>query len=568
MCHTAGTTHFLPPAEPSTRAYPNVQPCNTWLLFPQGKILAVVCTDRDQPTHRPLAAIVNERSLPILPPALDRPWALPAWAAPAITAACIALWVLLAGAVNTGQFGDNIEEFVWAQGFETGYWKHPPLPTWMLRAVIQTLGFWSGWTYVLAAICFAGAAFFTWRIAQRLGGERVAGIAVLLQGLHLGFSWRAQEYNHNTVLVLFSAMTVWAVMRALDSLRTGDWMLAGLCGGLAMLAKYQAVLMLSGILIALALIGALRHPRVRHGLLWATAMGLLVLSPHVAGLLAGHTASIAYAIDNFQHLSLGASAQAVVAHLVNQLRFHAPMLLAIGVAAMAGQGAGEGPAWRSSGPSARVLARDPVRAWLIGLVAWPIVFMMLMPLASGMRLQAQWGLPAFQFLVLYLALRLARAMPGLAVASLMRAVLVVQLFNAILFTWVTFNHKPTGSRVDRAYPARELSEAVLKDWKRVTNCPLQYVAGPTFEAGIVSVYSGSHPQVLEMNDFTKSPWIDPDAMRHAGSVVLSPQSDEGPLDHSMRVPARGKQSTHRLSWVIVPPEVECAWPPVAAHAAR
>ena len=109
----------------------------------------------------------------------------PHWSTPAFTAVGIALWVLLASLTNSGQFADNIEQFVWAQSLEPGYWKHPPLPSWLLWGALKLFGFWSGWTYLLSAACFCGTAFFGWRIARRIAGARVAGIAVLLQGLHL-----------------------------------------------------------------------------------------------------------------------------------------------------------------------------------------------------------------------------------------------------------------------------------------------------------------------------------------------------------------------------------------------
>lgn len=493
-------------------------------------------------------------------------WPL-AWSAPALTAICIGLWVVLAAAINTGQFADNIEEFVWAQSFEAGYWKHPPLPSWLLRATIQAFGFWSGWTYVLAALCFIGTAFFVWRVALRLGGQRVAAIAVLLQGLHLGFSWRAQEYNHNTVLVLFSAMTVWAVMRALETKRWRDWFLAGLCAGLAVLAKYQALVMIVGVLIALGLMGALKDKRTRQGCVLAVLGTLLVLLPHIVYLLQGHTTSITYAMQNLQEVRWMTALRRVIAYLVNQLRFHSPMLLAIGLVVLTGRSA-----FRSSDPSptdqppAAVLADHEVRAWLAGLVAWPIGFMAIMALAGGMKLQAQWGLPAFEFLVIFIALRLVRGLPRLRVRALAQAVVIVHVFNAVLFSWLTLGKAPTGSRVDRAYPSRALSEAVLRDWQSATACPLQFVVGPSFEAGIVSVYSGSYPQVLEDGDRAKSPWVDPERIRRAGSVVVRYETHEEASATSIWVPLRGKDSTHHVSWSIVPPEMECETTARTTHA--
>lgn len=481
-----------------------------------------------------------------------------AWTAPALTAVCIGLWALLSAAINTGQFADNIEEFVWAQSFESGYWKHPPLPSWMLRTAIQVFGFWSGWTYVLAAICFIGATFFTWRVALRLGGERVAAIAVLLQGLHLGFSWRAQEYNHNTVLVLFSGMTVLAVMRALETQRRREWLAAGLCAGLAVLSKYQALVLIAGIALALVTMGALKDKRTRAGCLLAALVALLVLTPHIAHLLKGHTDSIRYALHNFQAVDPLAALRRVIAYSFNQLRFHAPMLLAIGLVVLGGRGVFRNTAGSPLDEAcAAALAPEQVRAWMIGLVAWPIGFMVAIALVGGMKLHAQWGLPAFQFLVIAIALRLARGLPSLKLRALARAVLMVHLFNAVIFSWLALGREPTGSRVDRAYPARQLTEAVLKDWQHLTACPLKFIVGPSFEAGIVSVYSGSYPQVLEQGDFSKSPWIDPERLRQAGSVVLGYAGDDAPLAHSLMVPLRGKRSTHRVSWSIVAPGAPC-----------
>jgi 4-amino-4-deoxy-L-arabinose transferase-like glycosyltransferase len=176
---------------------------------------------------------------------------LPFW----LTAFAIAAWSVAAAYINPAQFADSLEQFSWAHGLELGYWKHPPLPTWLIIAPIRLIGFSIYWTYALAAACFAGTAFFTWRITQRLFGPQAAVFAVLLIGLHIGFSWRAQLYNHNTVLILCVAATVWATLRALDSGKQSSWLLVGGLAGLAMLSKYQALVPLVGIVLALQLGG-------------------------------------------------------------------------------------------------------------------------------------------------------------------------------------------------------------------------------------------------------------------------------------------------------------------------
>ena len=53
---------------------------------------------------------------------------------------------------------DNIEQLTWVRSLEWGYYKHPPLPTWLLWPFVQALG-WSAWTtYVLGALCTLGGS--------------------------------------------------------------------------------------------------------------------------------------------------------------------------------------------------------------------------------------------------------------------------------------------------------------------------------------------------------------------------------------------------------------------------
>ena len=473
----------------------------------------------------------------------------PQWATPAFTAVGIALWVLLASLTNSGQFADNIEQFVWAQSLEPGYWKHPPLPSWLLWAALNLFGFWSGWTYLLSAACFCGTAFFGWCIARRIAGARVAAIAVLLQGLHLGFSQRAELYNHNTVVILFSSMTVWAVLRALDRSRLRDWVLVGACAALALLAKYQAAVILGGILLALVLSGELNDRRVRLGCVCAGAVALAMLAPHFAAVFkAGHS-PVDYALAQFQPRSWVAVLDSLLGYLVSQVRFHLPMMIAVALVAWTAR---RDAAITGAGPAEGAMDPARARAWMLGLVVWPLVFATLVPLGSGMLLQAQWGLPTLQFFVLYLAVKVAAALPSVPALGFLRSVVCVQVISALVFLAAPL---ATDRRVDTAYPAQRVAMAVRNDWHSATHCPLKFVAGPSFEAGLVSVYSGGYAKVLEDGDFLKSPWIDPIEMQRSGYVMMQravvPGGDvPSALLHDGSWPAG-------LSWTIVPPALEC-----------
>ena len=226
------------------------------------------------------------------------PWRAAAWT-PFAVAASVVLWAAWAGLFNQAQFGDNIEQFNWSQSLEWGYAKHPPLPTWLLGAAIAVFGRapWLG--YAASAACFAATGVFTWGIARRLLGERAALVALLLWSLQSAFSWRAQLYNHNTVLVACIAATVWCSLRALDG-RWAWWLAVGLAAGCALLSKYQALLPLAGLLMALAWTGRLRAPRTAWGVAAAVAVMAAVFAPHAAWVIRHDFTTLRYAATSMQ----------------------------------------------------------------------------------------------------------------------------------------------------------------------------------------------------------------------------------------------------------------------------
>ena len=233
-------------------------------------------------------------------------------------------------------------------------------------------------------------------IRDSLGGPRAGALTVLLLGLHLGFSWRAQLYNHNTVLLPLCALTVWATLQALDRQRLRDWLLAGLWAGLAMLAKYQALLHLVGILVALAASGAWRQPRVRTGVLLALATALLVFSPHLLHLLNAPGSPLRYSMHAAQGLALTDGLRTLLGYWVNALRVHLPVLAAMALLVLFTQP----PSPIDQKAAAFAHGQAERRAWLLGLVVWPVLALSLMALLGGVRLQAHWGPVSYTHLTL------------------------------------------------------------------------------------------------------------------------------------------------------------------------
>jgi 4-amino-4-deoxy-L-arabinose transferase-like glycosyltransferase len=475
-----------------------------------------------------------------------------------VTAFAIAAWSAVAAWINPAQFADNLEQFSWSHSLELGYWKHPPLPTWLIAIPIRLFGFSVYWTYALAAICFIGTVFFTWRITRRLFGYQAATFAALLIGLHIGFSWRAQLYNHNTVLLLFSAASVWATLRALDSGRKLSWLYAGMLAGLAMLSKYQAIVPLVGIVIALYTGGWLKQRSVVQGLAIAAITAFAVFLPHLIWIVMGSGSTINNAFHSAENLGFSRRLIVFMGFWLIQVRFHFPLLVAVSLLVL----------FKTASAVEHVVNERPQqhpRAWFLGLVAWPALFVSMAVLLGGMRLEAQWGLQTFQFVVIFVAWKLALMLPKNGLKRTVSLILVMQVVLAGFFAWsvVQPGQQFWQGQRSRNFPATDVAKEISSKWYEATSCPLKYVVGPSFEATVVSAYSGDNPIVLEDGDFKKSPWVSSEQLKEFGALYLA--GDAAYLPHSlattgqMTIPARVNdfQPIKQLFWGITLPQTNC-----------
>ena len=482
--------------------------------------------------------------------------------------AWVAAWVFVPALVNPGQWGDNFEQYVWAHSLEWGYHKHPPLPTWLLGGLIALFGPSPHWAYVLAALCTAGTACFTYRLAGRLLPPAVVGLAMLAWGLQQAFSMRAQVFNHNTVLMLAVSAAAWAVLQAVHTRQRRWWMMAGLAAAAGMLSKYQAIVPLAGLVLGLLLTAELARRDVQRGLLLAVAVAALGFAPHLAWMVQHDFATLRYASQGGQAMAWSERGLSVLGFLAQQVRLLLPALLFAGLLYVL-----PGLRLRRSADGAQpVLYRAPAlpwadtpeqqrwrRAWFVALIGFPLVITLLTCPAFGLKLQNHWGFQCLQFVALWGAWRL-RALSQRPLRWVVGLAVLVQL--VAMLWWLgaqAADRGDAGRRLDPAYPARALAAAVERDWARMTACPLKIVVGPQFEAGMVSTYIARPPVVLEGGDHRKSPWVRAaDLARHGAVHVATDPADlpdHGVMIDSMAISSR--QGAVRIFWAVVPP-AHCA----------
>ena len=454
--------------------------------------------------------------------AVPRPSTEPSalWA-PWLASAIVLAWMVLMLLADGGLYGDNIEQVVWSHSMEWGYHKHPPLPTWILGGALALFGPAWWWSDLLAALCLLATLWLSWSIARRLAGDAVAGATALLWGLLQCFSSRVQLYNHNTVLVLCISAAVWCALRATDGQR-GWWLGVGVAAGLAMLAKYQAAVPLSALLLLLLMGGRLKAARDRLLAALAVLLALLVFAPHLAWVASHDFSTLRYASQSVESAGIGRRLQFDISFLVNQLRMVLPALAAFGICLLLARGKG-----RADGPAMAPGPSDPaMNVWLCGLFWGLLAFLLVLPLVAGINLRNHWGVQTFQFFALWLAWRWQRRTP-IRLAHLATVALLIHALSMVVYTLEVRSPQAMAAqrRIDNAYPGQRIAHAAQAQWRSVPKGPLRYVAGD-FEAGLVSAFSRPSPMVFV--SAAASPWIDPADLGLRGALYAVPARSDLP----------------------------------------
>lgn len=58
---------------------------------------------------------------------------------------------------------DNIEQLIWVLSLEWGYYKHPPLPTWLIWLPVQFFGVSAAVSYLMGALVTLTSLAICWR---------------------------------------------------------------------------------------------------------------------------------------------------------------------------------------------------------------------------------------------------------------------------------------------------------------------------------------------------------------------------------------------------------------------
>lgn len=160
----------------------------------------------------------------------------------------------VAGLVFVGGHTDEAYYWMLSQRLGLSYFDHPPLVPWMMRPFTDLFGHSEAVFRLPAVIAWFVAAGVVFAISHQLSNNRQAAWVSLLVFASLPiFQAGFQIVGPDSGLMLFTALTYYFAVRAVNERRAFWWLLAGVGTGLGMMSKYNAVLVPFAIFLALLL---------------------------------------------------------------------------------------------------------------------------------------------------------------------------------------------------------------------------------------------------------------------------------------------------------------------------
>ena len=475
-----------------------------------------------------------------------------------------AVWLALLAATSLSPPTDNIEQLTWLHSLEWGYYKHPPLPTWLLWLPAQLFGA-NAWTsYATGAALTLAAMGLMWRLLARLRGRRHATLALLAMLCITYYNGRLYYYNHNVVLMFFASASAALCWQAHSSRQLRWWAALGVALGLGLLAKYQVVVTMTSVFVFWLSQRGWRDPLQRRGLWLALLIVLVMFTPHLLWLSTHDFAPFRYANETSLGLHLGVAQRWTEAlhWLVDQVANRAlPAWALLAVALYASRRSAKPPdevetAAEKAAQAVSVAAADPQqhaagRALLLCWGLTPLLFMPLVVVVAGAEPQLQWGTP-FMLFAVPAAMEWVGPRGGWARLPLRPALIAFAVIQGLLLLLSQLT-SPSGpaalrDRHWRSFDSPALA-ALLEAPARqaLSGGPICVVSGPPKEAGALALRLTDRPLVLIDGRYDRSPWVSAELVQRCGVLELrrgEPAAGDRPVGPAFP----------ELSWRVVPPQ--------------
>ncbi len=470
----------------------------------------------------------------------------------------LTIWTLLPDLLHHSLPLDVTGDIVgWGHEWQWGYYKHPPLPSWLGEIAFRLLGDFGPFLFSQLFVC--ATFLFVFRLGRRMmPPERAFAGTALLVGVYY-FSLPTPEFNHNIAQLPFFAAAAYAYFDALQTRRLRAWLLLGLALGLGMLCKYEiAVLGLAIVLHA----ATSRHTRplfASIGPYAAVLVCLIVFAPHLFWLVQHDFPTLKFAASRAQPLT-------ALGRVVSPLRFLASQLLDIAPALLMAAFAGV-----LSRASLHRLVRpgDETLRFLLWLGLGPILICVALPVVSGMGLRDEWGTQMWDLIGLVIVYPAGPLWQRVSMKRLVRAVVALFVLLPVAYALAsTYVPRWQGRHPRTQWPDRLMAARFAELWHERTGKPLKIVAGDNWLAGLIALRSRPRLSLFTDGEYSEARWITPKRLNRDGALVVWQEAWGHPAPaeklpglkvegtEAFPWPDNPKAPPLRIGWGIVPPETQ------------
>jgi 4-amino-4-deoxy-L-arabinose transferase-like glycosyltransferase len=436
---------------------------------------------------------------------------------------------------------DSVEQVIWSRTAQWGYYKHPPLPSVLMFALNQPFGGASQGMMVFAAQ--TGniiALFYVWLLARRMLSPAHAIVAVLITSLIAYHNFRAIVFNHNTVSLPFTAAIIYYFYCAVrQPERLGMWLLLGVAGGLAMLTKYSAILVLASVFIYVLWQSLWKNPLVVRGLFVSVLTFSVIFTPHIFWLIEHDWLPFTY-IDRQLAPPADGRLYLLAEFLVNQgIRWWYTLLVVLLLYRISPK-----PITTESE------VNHDNRRFLLVMQFGPLLLAMLPLLLKGNALNSNWVsaffTPAGILLVHYFF------QPYDAPQLLNNTQKVVCSVHAIIlvifFSVAVIYPAQVGRSARTNYPSSQLADTAAALWREHESQPLRIVIAENWLGGNVLLHTRPEPMLLIDNDITISLWLNRNDVAQCGALVLASPADRDTPIYADRFKQASATGIFTLNW--------------------
>jgi hypothetical protein len=276
-----------------------------------------------------------------------------------------------------------------------------------------------------------------------------------------------------------------------------------------MLGKYWAIFLLAGLGIA-ALVDSRRVRYFRSSAPYVTmVVGLVVLAPHLAWMIASDFVSISYAVDSHRR-SAWLVFLSEPGYLVGALGYMSAPIILVALAARNGKPRLADVLWPADGDRRLIL------------VAFGLPFLLPILAAAVMRseLTSIWSMGGFTLLPVVLLSSASVRIPANWTRWILGIAMGLPLIAIAVAPAVAISIQYRTAPVQPNYQL--VAQAVDRLWRDTSTGPLRLVGGEAQLANAVTFYSFARPSALDVLSPQLTPWVDAARIANEGIAWVCP----------------------------------------------